>query len=262
MRKQWISRLAAFVTALVLCLSTVAVAMAAYQTIPYGEQSNAVRKMQDALRNKGHYRGAVDGKFGPATKAAVIKYQKSIGIKADGKPGNVTLTALYEGRSAINKAKNSERLYVTNPSNPRTLYYGCTGARVRSLQYALSKAGVYKGALDGVYGDLTYQAVVKYQRQRGLSVDGMAGTNTLASLKKNTGIGVASAFTLDVGSKGAEVRSLIYYLREKGFTTESGEYYSAQLAEDVKAWQAATGKKVTGSITENQYNNIVLGKEK
>lgn len=260
MRKQWISRMVAFVTALVLCLGMAAAALA-YETIPYGEQSTDVRKMQDKLKAKGYYRGAVDGKFGPATKAAVIKFQKSVGITADGKPGNKTLTALYEGKSAINKANNGERNYTTNPTNPRTLYYGCTGRRVERLQYALKKAGVYKGNIDGVYGDLTYDAVCAYQRKKGLAVDGMAGTKTINSLYKNTKVNVGTSFQLAEGSKGREVEEMMYYLREKGFTNENSKLFTAQFAEDVKAWQAATGKEVTGMITEAQFNAIVLGKE-
>ena len=260
MRKQWISRLVAFVTALILCLGTVAAALA-YETIPYGEQSTNVRKMQDKLRSKGFYRGAVDGKFGPATKAAVVKFQKSVGITADGKPGNKTLTALYEGKSAINKANNGERNYVTSPKDPHTLYYGCTGRRVERLQYALKKAGVYKGNLDGVYGDLTYEAVRAYQRKAGLYVDGMAGLKTLNSLKKKTNVNVGTSFQLSVGSKGREVEELLGYLHKKGYTAVTGDLFTAQLAEDVKAWQADSGKTVNGMITEAQYNAIVLGKE-
>lgn len=260
MRKQWISRLVAFVTALVLCLGAVAAALA-YETIPYGEQSTDVRKMQDKLKSKGYYRGAVDGKFGPATKAAVIKFQKSVGITADGKPGDKTLTALYHGKSAINKADNGERNYTTNPTNPHTLYYGCTGRRVERLQYALKKADVYKGNIDGVYGDLTYDAVRAYQRKKGLAVDGMAGTRTLNSLYKNTNVNVGSSFQLAEGSKGREVEELMHYLREKGYTNENTNLFTAQFAEDVKAWQAATGKKVTGMVTEAQFNSIMLGKE-
>lgn len=260
MRKQWISRLVAFVTALVLSLSMVAAALA-YETIPYGEQSTDVRKMQDKLKSKGYYRGAVDGKFGPSTKAAVIKFQKDVGINADGKPGHVTLTALYKGKTAVNQADNSERLYTTNPTDPHTLYYGCTGSRVRKLQSALRAAGVYKGNIDGIYGDLTYDAVRKYQRKKGLAIDGMAGAKTIASLYKNTDINVGNSFVLAEGSVGREVEELAWFLRDRGYSNENTNYYSAQLAEDVKAWQVATGKEATGAITETQFNRIVLDKE-
>lgn len=254
-------RIAAFLMALVLCLSTVVAALAAYDTIPYGAQGNDVRKMQSKLKEKGMYRGSVDGTFGPATKAAVIKFQKSVGITADGKPGNKTLTALYEGKRAINKANNTELKHSIKPQNPHTLYYGCTGSRVRELQRALKKAGVYKGSIDGVYGDATYAAVKAYQRKRGLTADGMAGSKTLASLNKTTGSNVKSSFVLDIGSKGDEVKSVARYLKKKGYLTDIelvNSTYNQTLANAVKAWQRATGKEATGAVTEKQYNSMIL----
>ena len=250
-------RIVAFFVVLVLSLSSIATALA-YETIPYGEQSNQVRKMQNALKKKGFYGGSVDGKFGPATKKAVIKFQNYVGITADGKPGNKTLIALYEGKSAINKANNTELKNLTNPTNPRTLYYGCTGARVRGLQRALVKAGVYKGAIDGVYGDLTLAAVKKYQSQKGLHADGLAGTKTLASLRKNTGVNIGADMLLDVGSKGAEVTSLTRRLAAWGYLPKATDVYTSDVASAVKAWQSDNGKTVTGTITESQYNSLVL----
>ena len=142
MRKTFL-RIIAFTAALVMSMAVVITAFA-YETIPYGEQSDDVRKMQNKLKAKGYYAGAVDGKFGPATQRAVRKFQSAIGLKADGKPGDKTLTALYEGTSALNSTRDRERSQQANnrPTNPRTLYYGCTGARVRALQRALRDAGV------------------------------------------------------------------------------------------------------------------------
>lgn len=254
-------RVFAFAVALVLSLSVAIAALAEYSTIPYGEQSDAVRKMQATLRSKGYYKGAVDGKFGPATKSAVIKFQNAVGISADGRPGNKTLTALYEGKSAINKAKNTELKNSMEPTNPHTLYYGCTGVRVRELQSALKAAGCYKGNVDGVFGDLTFAAVKKYQSQRGLKADGMAGVKTLASLEKNTNKNIRDGFVLSMGSKGSEVRTLKRFLASKGYTMPIEDYYNETIRDAVKSWQASEGKTVTGTITESQYTAIVLGKE-
>lgn len=262
MRKLTFSRVIAFTMALMLILSVAATALAAYDTIPYGEQSDNVRKMQSKLKDKGYYSGSIDGKFGPATRKAVYKFQSAVGITADGKPGNKTLTALYEGTSALNKTNNREITNVAKPTNPRALYYGCSGSRVKSLQRALKAAGCYKGSIDGVYGDLTYDAVKKYQYQKGLKADGIAGTKTLASLNKNTNVTISSSFILDVGSSGAEVRAMRAYLDSQGYTTpnDTGSVYTytAEFAETVKRWQKDNGKTETGAITEGQYNAIVL----
>lgn len=257
MRKQNMIKFTAFVMMLMLSLSVLLSALA-YETIPFGEQSDRVRSMQYQLKRKGYYNGSVDGKFGPATRKAVVKYQNAIGITADGKPGDRTLTALYEGVRAINQDRNSERNYNTNPVNPRTLYYGCSGTRVCNLQKALREVGCYKGAIDGTYGDLVYDAVCKYQRQKGLKVDGMAGPKTLASLNRNAKTTVGSGFVLDVGSKGYEVSKVASYLRSQGYNAPNTESYTEELANVVKIWQLDNGKTATGSVSESQYTAIVV----
>ncbi len=42
-----------------------------------GERGDAVKKLQEGLKSKGFYAGAIDGIFGPNTKASVIKIQKT-----------------------------------------------------------------------------------------------------------------------------------------------------------------------------------------
>ncbi len=263
MRNQRLLRALAFVLAMVLCLTVCAAAMAGdYRKLVFGDQNDDVRELQNALKKKGFYSGAVDGTFGASTKKAVEKFQAYVGITVDGKAGNKTLTALYEGKSALNGDADREKLHQADVvvKNPRTLYYGCTGSRVRQLQRALHKAGCYNGAYDGKYGDLTYEAVKKYQTQRGLHADGIAGTKTLNSLYKKTNIKVASGFILDIGSTGREVDRINNLLQAYG--AAGGTSYTEQTKEAVKNWQQATGRDVTGTITESQYNSLVLNQNK
>jgi len=42
------------------------------------------------LKKAGFYQGSIDGKIGPKTKEAIIKFQKASGIKADGIVGKKT----------------------------------------------------------------------------------------------------------------------------------------------------------------------------
>jgi len=51
-------------------------------------------KIQRALKSAGVYTGQVDGKIGPGTKEAIIEFQKSHGLKADGVLGKKTWEAL------------------------------------------------------------------------------------------------------------------------------------------------------------------------
>lgn len=47
-------------------------------------------KIQRALKSAGVYTGPVDGKIGPGTQDAIIEFQKSHGLKADGVLGRKT----------------------------------------------------------------------------------------------------------------------------------------------------------------------------
>ena len=47
-------------------------------------------KIQRALKSAGVYTGPMDGKIGSGTKAAIIEFQKSHGLKADGVLGKKT----------------------------------------------------------------------------------------------------------------------------------------------------------------------------
>jgi len=62
-----------------------------------------------------------------------------------------------------------------------TLKHGDVGSEVASLQARLVGAG-YTVQVDGWFGDETEKAVIRYQRQQGLMVDGIAGPATLARL--------------------------------------------------------------------------------
>ncbi len=55
-----------------------------------GEGIEWNKKVQTALKNAGFYNGAIDGKFGPMSKKAVEEFQKSKGLKVDGKIGPKT----------------------------------------------------------------------------------------------------------------------------------------------------------------------------
>jgi putative chitinase len=59
-----------------------------------GSAGADVRKLQEILKQRGFNPGAIDGDFGPATKAAVIAYQRSEGLLADGIAGPRTQHAL------------------------------------------------------------------------------------------------------------------------------------------------------------------------
>lgn len=63
-----------------------------------------------------------------------------------------------------------------------TVAWGSRGEQVKLVQQKLKDYGYYSGALDGVFGKKTYDAVVWFQRKNGLKVDGAVGKATAAAL--------------------------------------------------------------------------------
>ncbi|MBU7582880.1 MAG: peptidoglycan-binding protein [Nostoc sp. TH1S01] len=59
-----------------------------------GSKGDAVKNAQTLLKQQGFYTASVNGIFDKNTRAAVIKFQKSKGLRADGIIGNRTLAAL------------------------------------------------------------------------------------------------------------------------------------------------------------------------
>lgn len=53
-------------------------------------------EIQAALKAAGFYKGAIDGKVGPETEAAIKQFQESNGLKADGVVGSKTKALLVK----------------------------------------------------------------------------------------------------------------------------------------------------------------------
>src|SRR5690606_21756747 len=72
----------------------------------------------------------------------------------------------------------------TNSTSTITLRLGDKGEAVRKLQQDLIKAGekLPKYGADGHFGEETLAAVKSFQKKHGLTVDGIAGPQTLAKL--------------------------------------------------------------------------------
>lgn len=72
----------------------------------------------------------------------------------------------------------------TVSANSATYSVGSKGSGVKTLQSKLKSKG-YNLAVDGIFGQDTKRQVMKFQRDNGLSVDGIAGKQTHAALNKS-----------------------------------------------------------------------------
>lgn len=59
---------------------------------------------------------------------------------------------------------------------------GSRSQEVKDIQTVLKQQGYYTGKVDGIYGTATKNAVIKFQKNNGLTPDGIVGTKTLKAL--------------------------------------------------------------------------------
>lgn len=99
--------------------------------------------------------------------------------------------------------------------------YGSTGDEVRSIQKKLSQLGYYKGSVDGIYGSATKSAVTAFQRNCGITADGICGQKTLLYL----GLG-GSGSSSNTQYSNADVELLAKVISAEA----RGESYEGQVA--------------------------------
>lgn len=68
-------------------------------TLRPGDRGTQVSELQQKLQQQGFYKGKLDGIYGPGTQSAVSAFQRSKGLKVDGRAGPNTLQALDAGDS-------------------------------------------------------------------------------------------------------------------------------------------------------------------
>ena len=171
--------------------ATVATASAQQPLLREGSRGAAVSDWQNTL-NKLAAKGtpaqakiAVDGIFGPNTKAVTQAFQRWAGIAADGIAGPQT-------RAASVVALSSAAL-DPNPHLKPVLHQGSRGAAVSDWQATLNKLAAagkpahVKIAVDGIFGPNTKAATQAFQQWAHITVDGIVGVNTYAAAARALG---------------------------------------------------------------------------
>lgn len=95
---------------------------------------------------------------------------------------------------------------------------GSRGAEVRAIQQKLKERGLYKIAVDGIYGSKTKEAVMKFQKQQKIAVDGIAGPVTLKKLG------------ISIGKRPSATNANINLLARIISAEARGESYTGQVA--------------------------------
>lgn len=112
---------------------------------------------------------------------------------------------------------------------------GLTTTQIKTVQQKLKNWGYYTGAVDGIYGTKTKNAVIKFQKNNGLTADGIVGSKTAAAL----GMSLSSQSSNDL------------YLLAKCIHAEArGEPYVGQVA---------IGAVILNRVKSSKFPNTVYG---
>ncbi|MFA6947597.1 MAG: peptidoglycan-binding protein [Eubacteriales bacterium] len=123
---------------------------------------------------------------------------------------------------------------------------GSFGDEVRAVARKLSELGIYDGVEDGVYTTRLSEAVMRFQRSRGISADGVCGPSTLVALGIYT---PPVQLNYRVGMSGDFVMRINRALAEQGYLSRSlGDRYVYDIAtaDAVRCFQHTNGIAVTG----------------
>jgi peptidoglycan hydrolase-like protein with peptidoglycan-binding domain len=176
-----------------------------------------IRSLQQILKDKGLYYGAVTGEKSAETSAAIRRYQIRNGLKVTGEVNEETSRSLSSSTNSVAAvSKSSTKPATTQPTgippnagsllthnsppsssgqsevsatNPSylTSFYHSTPARmnrriIAEAQYQLTSRGYYRGRIDGTYGSRTAFAVRAFQSSAGVPPTGQLDVQTLNAL--------------------------------------------------------------------------------
>lgn len=131
----------------------------------------------------------------------------------------------------VNSGNEQEGVYVLSK-------YGSRGTEVRQIQTKLKHLGYYKGSVDGIYGTQTKNAVIAFQKNCGITADGIAGPKTLLYL------GLGS------GSSSGYSSNDIYLLAKVIEGEARGESYTGQVA---------IGAVILNRVEHSSFPNSISG---
>jgi N-acetylmuramoyl-L-alanine amidase len=142
--------------------------------IARGDHGAAVADLQRRLVELGHDvpPGERAGTFGPGTEAAVRAFQTQRRVRVDGICGPETWSALVESGFTL-----GDRLLCLRAPMLR-------GDDVGALQRRLNALGFDAGREDAIFGPQTHRALTEFQRNAGITVDGIAGPDTVRALDR------------------------------------------------------------------------------
>ena len=253
-----------------------------------GVRGLEVTRLQNRLMDLGYYTCTADGVYDSDEIAAVKEFQRKNGLTVDGVAGLETQQALYAASAvpaftAAPVVSVSPTPIVVGTAYPtqQTLKTGSRGELVSALQTRLQALGYYNGTVDGEYGSATAEAVKKFQKNNGLTADGVAGSQTLEKLYvSGTAVSAATATPtptatpkpsaaattvvtinaklLQRGDSGSAVKALQQRLVQLGYLSAADGIYGPKTVNAVADFQrnnGLTADGIAGTMTLNRLSS-------
>ena len=128
---------------------------------------------------------------------------------------------------------------------------GATGSTVKTIQQKLKRWGYYNGAVDGIFGSKTKEAVRYFQRRNGLAVDGIVGPATLKALGMSANVSSRSSSNTGNSGNGTSFSNADVTLLARLIYGEArGESYTGQIA---------VGAVVMNRLRSSSFPNTISG---
>lgn len=158
--------------------------------------SDAIRNLQTYLREISFYdssipRVPIDGLYDTDTRAAVLEFQRTRGLKASSNVDKETWDAIYDEYLAIKRANTRERTPSFFPDHApgyvarmgeKSSFVAIVQLMLRELSADFDEIGEL--AIDGIYGKATADAVSAFQRASLLEVTGEVDLETYNRLSR------------------------------------------------------------------------------
>ncbi|MEH2038171.1 peptidoglycan-binding protein [Nostoc sp.] len=213
-----------------------------YPTLSQGKTGAAVTRLQQRLRQLGYFNTNPTGNFGRITKDAVIAFQRSYRITANGIVNRQTWNALMG-------------------SSPTPGRSGLSTQQVRELQVRLRQLGYLNADATGNVGPMTREAVIAFQRKNGLPVDGIANAQVLDSVRRASTGGTQQAGRnyLTVGDRGENVRVVQERLAQLGFSNANPDgLFNDYTRQSVVAFQQYSRINSSGNVDWQTWEALGL----
>ena len=165
-----------------------------------GDSGSEVEHVQQLMITQGYLIDKADGVFGNNTEYAVRVFQQQMGLPVTGSVDSRTLSTMEENNKKFTASQQASR----GRSSVEVSRYGDRGRSVMDLQARLANSGYSPGAIDGVFGQGTANALMRFQKANGLPATGEIDSRTSALLSQHSSLAYRQVLTMEASAYSSQ----------------------------------------------------------